>query len=437
MTAKKILILIGIICVLLIATTYFFLSFYSEELGQALLARVSERTGVQLAAENFSLGLFTGVRARSVTARGTHEEGDYELAVESLVFKYQLLPLLYGTVSIDEIVLDSPELLLVRGQSTSGPETITPEPESEKSTEVQVEITKISVSDGKLLFREPNNNLEIHGLNVDLKDVAFDPTKSELVGQISGNGSIQAAEVVPNTFSMRELEGVLHVAEGILAVDDLFFVTDYGNLSSTFKVDLNQSPFHYDFEARGDPLDINQIVGSSGDLGPGRLEISGAGAGANSNELTGKGVLYLEKGTIPHHAVLEKVSAVLGLPGLIGSEYTASEAPFHIRNNRLYLESFTLSASEASLSFDGWADFEGPVQFDLFVTAASSALQPSQIPDRVLRALSDEDGQITVPLKVGGTTQNPDVRVNTELLMERAARQGLRNILEKIPNFPE
>ena len=99
----------------------------SPELGKTLLDKVGEATGVEMSAEGFRLNLFRGLVLEKVEAKSSSSGRDVHFSLDRLVFEHRLGPLLSGTVAIESVVLERPQIELVEsGDSASGSKETSP-----------------------------------------------------------------------------------------------------------------------------------------------------------------------------------------------------------------------------------------------------------------------------------------------------------------------
>ena len=127
------------------------------------------------------------------------------------------------------------------------------------------------------------------------------------------------------------------------------------------------------------------------------------------------------------------IEAVLGRAALRGSAYETVTIPFHLRADRLHVDPFELRTSLLALGVSGWADMAGPLDLRISVRAPRDAVALARVPPEVLD-LVDEEGWITVPLRVAGTLEAPRVTADVEALRaqgRRALRQAVRQEVER------
>jgi hypothetical protein len=309
---------------------------------------------------------------------------------------------------------------------------------------LRLEVREIAVRDGYVRIRErapdgtERENLRLEGLDLTLRELLFDPEAAEPVHRVSGRGEVGVVEALAGELPIRNIRGTATFSGGILDARDLVLSTDYGDLQSDISVDFNVSPFTYELTAVGEPLNVDRMVGGAGNgsLGPGQLHLRAWGRGSDPTDLEGEGTLGLAPGTVPEHAVLARAERALGLSGLAGGPYSATETTFQIARGRVDIQDFSLSSPQMGLSLDGWADLDGPLAFDLGMRVARRGVVLERVPAQVLDALADGEGWILIPLKVTGTREEPTVVPDTEALLSRAGRGFLQRFGDRLRRTP-
>lgn len=100
-----------------------------------------------------------------------------------------------------------------------------------------------------------------------------------------------------------------------------------------------------------------------------------------------------------------------------------------------------LQADALALSGGGSLDLTGPLALTLELSLPRADVQVKEIPREVLEALTDVDGRVKLPLRVGGTMDAPSVgfdqrgwgEVATRRLVDEASRaisRGLSKLFE-------
>jgi hypothetical protein len=81
----------------------------SPELGQALLDKAGETTGIKMTATVFRFNLLKGVVLEDLRARSEEPGRTFQFSMDHVVLEHRLGPLLSGTVAIERIALDKPQ----------------------------------------------------------------------------------------------------------------------------------------------------------------------------------------------------------------------------------------------------------------------------------------------------------------------------------------
>ena len=434
---KKIFLAAVIVLVVLVVVLSIVLAgFYdSDAVGRALLAQAGKATGLRLTAQEFDLRILSGLEMAGVVAEGDSSAGKYRLKLQRLVFKHRLRPLLSGTIAIDKILLMRPDVLLISRTSGKAP-TAEAQQGTPEEGGFRLEVAEIEVIDGRLRVQAPRpagppeDRLLIEGLGITLDGIELDQGSGSAVQRLSGEGEIVAHRVLLGELPIRDVDAQIATEGGVIKLTGVSLSTDQGDLEATLQMNLNRVPFQYEFSARGDPVNVNEIVGlgTDGSLGPGRLTLKGNGRGPESRHLKAAGVLHLESGEVPAHPVLEQVQDIVGIEHLVGSEYQATDANLEVTNNRVNLEEFAMETAEAGLDIGGWADLAGPLQMKIVLRTPREGLSIPNVPPVVLDTLEDEKGWVKVPLLVTGTPEDPEVAPDLEELASQGIKGAIRSL---------
>ncbi|MES1241715.1 MAG: AsmA-like C-terminal region-containing protein [Acidobacteriota bacterium] len=438
------LLLGGLVVVLLVV------DFDSPELGRAVLDEVEARTGMQVEADAFRLNLWRGLRMDGVHLVSDGPGGRLTVDAAGLVGEHRLPALLRGRMEIERIVVYNPRIELVTPPEDAAVPAVKSMPASLPATPAAaaaasepadgpvLSVDRILVKGGTLATRTeglPSPDVEIHGLEVELRGLALDQAATALEG-LRAEGDLRTGEILLGGLRATEGLGKLRLAGGHFLLEDFGLKLPQGRfLLGQFDADLTRDPFAYRFALNVDPLDANAVLGSGpgGGFGPGVLAFGATGTGTETRDMAGEGTLNLAAGTLPGSPLFTAIEAVLGRADLKGSAYQPIRVPFTIRQDRLRFEPFELRTSLLSLGMSGWADLAGPLDLRIAVKAPRDAVALARVPPEVLD-LVDEGGWVTVPLRVSGTLEAPRVAADAEALRaqgRRAVREAVRQQVEK------
>ena len=426
---------LALVVVVILAIAFFLINrdWDSPDLGQALLDKAGEATGVEMTATGFQFNLLKGVRLEGVKAHSEEPGRTFLFSMDQLVFEHRLAPLLSGTVAIERIVLDKPQFELVEtgeappSEKESNKEE-TPAPTEESPADdgggFALEVKEIVLSDATLVLRSQKGGTEstttVEGLNVRFQDLSYVPDAEPPLHAFGAQGGLDIRQVSLDTLEIRDTKGQLSVAEGRFELKPLQFVMDEGRFSAEMEIDFNATPFTYKLNAQGDPLDFNAMVGASAGFGPGNLQIDAEGMGADSKDVKGTGRIALAEGEFPSIPVLSQVDEKLGKKLLVGSPYKETELRFRLSNNVVTLEPFPFETEWTMLELDGTVNLEGPLGLDLALGTVREGISIEGVGETVLDVLTNEKGWVMIPMTIQGTKDNPKVRPDSKALLAQA-----------------
>jgi hypothetical protein len=430
----------------------FLIDFDSPRLGQALLAEVSARTGVKMEADGFKLNLWRGLRLDGFRFATNSPSGKLTVEAPGFLAEHRMAALLRGRVEIERIVLYQPRIVLVTPEEAptipppvSAPIAMAETADAaasvaEKATAGPLlSVDRILLSDGTLSTRVEEAtppDVEIRGLNVELHGLALDDAPTALQG-LRSEGDLRAGEIVLGDITATEGSGKLRLEGGHFRLEEFGMKLPQGRfLLGEFDADLNLDPFAYRLSMRVDPLDANAVLGAGpqGGFSPGVLAFGTIGTGTETRDMEGQGTLSLAAGKLPASPLFTAIEALLGRSDLKGSAYEAVSIPFRIRRDRLEVAPFEFRTSLLVLGVSGWADLAGPIDLRIAVRTPGDAVAAARVPPEVLNLVANNDGWVTIPLRVAGTLEAPRVTADMEALRaqgRRAVREAVRQEVEK------
>ena len=437
---KKILIVVAIL--LLVGIFLLAKDYDSPELGQALLDKVGEATGVEMTATGFRFNLFKGIELDNVTASSSSPGRELDFTLDQLVFEHRLGPLLSGTVAIDRIVLDHPQFELVETPSQAEPAAEAEPAEAEPSADatatdgeeeggLALEVKQILVRDGSIVMRNTDSGSEtrVEGLDFTMENLQFDPTADSLAA-LAAEGELTIAGIDLDTLALSELRSRFQLASAVFDLSELVFTTAHGKFAADANVDFNPVPFTYTMTATGDPLDLNGMVGASEGFGPATVQLESDGAGADTKDVDASGGLNLAAGEFPSVDVFTGIDKALGKQVVAGAPYEATELSFVLDNNIIRLAPFRFTTEFARLDLDGTISLEGPIDLGLSVATPREGLNIDGATATVLDVLADDEGWVPIPMTITGTMEQATVRPDARALMAQANAGAKREVKE-------
>ena len=116
-TMVKVL-LIGLVVVVALVAFLLLNDFDSPGLGQTLLAKINAATGVNITAKSYRLNLLHGLVLEGVEATSETPSRRTHLLLDRMVFEHRLAPLFSGTVAIDKVLFERPQIEIVESAAT-------------------------------------------------------------------------------------------------------------------------------------------------------------------------------------------------------------------------------------------------------------------------------------------------------------------------------
>jgi hypothetical protein len=432
---KKLLLVLVVL--LLVAVFLVSRDWDSPELGQALLDKVSAATGIQMKAEGFRLNLLKGLVLDKVEARSSEEGRELTFNLDRLVFEHRLLPLLSGTVAIDRILLEKPRFDVVQSKAkgSSSPEVDTPGGEAGSAgggVGLALDVKQIQIEDGSLSVKNPEGveKTRVEGLDLEMRNVAFDPEAASLAA-LSAEGTLGIREMVFDTMELTETQGNFQLAEAIFVIPELTFSMPHAKFTAGAKLDFQRAPFTYAMNAKGEPMDVNRMVGAKEGFGPASLHLEVQGAGPETKDLKAEGLLALQEGRFPAAPMFARIDTALGKKAVVGSPYQATEVSLRIANDRVLLAPFRFESGDARLDLQGTMELAGSIDFDLSLATPREGVQIEGVGSNVLDLLADNEGWVPVPIDITGTLQDPRIRPDVKALASQAGHGVKREVTEK------
>ena len=416
----------------------------SEAIGQEVVRQANAIDGVELSVKDFDLGIFSGLRLGETRAALDMPAGRVDAQVERLIFEHELLPLLRGQVSVKQIRLDRPVLVLVSREAAASGGSAAAEPAAPAPTAgspLSVAIQQILLRDGRISARaeDVEGSFEVDGLDVTLTDIALDPSAGPAALGLSAKGTLEADSVRFGGLRAGRVTGEMTLTKGVMKATAVLQGGGGQITAESFRLDASRDPIRYEMSLEGQ-IDLGEVLGKG--IGEGfdlaDMEMTASGEGPESKDMVGEGVIRLAAGTMPATLLLSGMERVLGKSSLEGSRYEATEIRFKIANNRIVLEPFQLAGERMRIDASGWVDMEGPLSLKMAVGLPMDRASAEGVPEQQAAAMTDEQGWTTIPLLVSGTSEDPKVGLDKSAIAgaaknraKKEIEKGLRSLFKK------
>ena len=165
----------------------------------------------------------------------------------------------------------------------------------------------------------------------------------------------------------------------------------------------------------------------------GNLQFAGEEASAIQKSLKGKAVVKLGKGAVKESPIFDAIAGLTGLSALKNPGFDDGLFNFDIRDQKIYLDGF-INSSLFKVVPKGVMDFEK--RLDLPTALKISPTLSKKLGKSVasMKFMEDEQGWMTLPLKIKGTTDDPKVSLDEDALAKQLTpvlKRGLEKLLEE------
>ena len=311
--------------------------------------------------------------------------------------------------------------------------------DSDPEEQLRLSIKTLVMEDGSLSIRSRNReqaDFRIESLNLLLEGLTFDSGAPSSTEAVTGAGRVSTGRIVHGDLEASEGSGQIRIGGGIVDVTELNVQSANADLMvSRLTVRLLQEPPSYNFVAAGG-LDLNGVLGLAdrNGFGPVAIDLGAEGEGPELGAMVGKGTLTVNAGSLPGLPSVVEIEELVGQPLLTGRQYERTEIDYRVSANKLVLEPFEIAGEGATIGGSGEIDLAGPLALDVFVRLPRRGFEDGELTEEQLASLADEGGMVTIPFAVGGTFDNPSVRLTWDgmkALAGKATRSWAEQALEE------
>lgn len=471
---------------LLAGAALLWLDFDSPHLGETVLHRAGEATGLVLEAEGFRLNLLRGLELTGVTAFATVDDRRLDVEAERLVFRHRLLPLLAGRLELTSAYLERPRIELLEG----GPGAAAAARESrdwtptgarprgrrrrgrganeeagadtERDAAAQrvrsVEIHALYLRDARLVFASgpyptslaqhagrlspagqdrplPRGVTEVVGLDLDLRELRLAESADPPLLGASARGRLHIDAVRAAELTAERLQGTIDLLDGRLSLTDLDLWLDAGRLRvEELKLRLDEPGLPYTLRLAGDRLDSGRLLAGaeSSGLGTSALLYRGDGKAADGRAARGAGRLTVRGGTLPAVPLFTTIDRFTGGRKLVGAPYEEVVISFRLAGERLEVEPFDVVSGPVRLRVEGWTQRSGALSLETELSAPRDRVEIDEVPGPLLDRMTDEEGRVRLTFRVGGTRDSPRVEPDLPELTRRDRRELEKKLERKL-----
>jgi uncharacterized protein involved in outer membrane biogenesis len=361
-----------------------------------------------------------------------------------------------GTLELQDMVMSSGE-----GPATKANGTITFNNQVIETKELRV---KYGPSDLTLSFALRNYLVAIFpttlgkgkeknlkpSIRVSLVSPYFESTPSReplVIPPFDIDGTLAISKLVykgQQPFECTDVRGDVSASEKVIRVKNVSLKAFGGDMRAAGTIDLRNSRqpmFDLTLDAAG--ADGHQLLSRATSFGEhifGKLSLTAKLNGALNDSLgflpkslSGDGTVHIIDGKLTGYPVMDQLASFLSLPEIKEATFKSWLHSFKISEGKVNTPDLKITTSGSDFLVSGWQGFDGSLDYKLAVKlsgALSDQFRVSGVAGQVADLFKDKDGRVTLFLLVGGTTETPKFRWDTEAA-QRKVHERITEEVEK------
>jgi hypothetical protein len=414
----------------------------TPEFKGKVLAEARQALGTEVEVREMEVSLLRGFRLRGVRIANPSPFGGDLLTAEAFSLGYELWPLLFGRVQIDELSVDKPEVRLQadsRGNYNyerlkvyQAKGSAKPAASSAPGLLRELVVKRLAMRDGKLGFAEGKATF------LRLEDLGFESRIS--LGPTGGGGEGRARVgllALGESLFLREIEAPIAVSKGGLRLEPIRARLAGGTVEGKIRLDLEPAlRWSLELDAGGASLqtlmkEAGMKPAASGQVAV-KMTLSGAGGAATAK---GRGKAEIGSCEVGDSAVLKILSGLLQLKELASPRFEDCRMEVEVGGGVARTTVLRLKGPSLELSGKGtYGLVTSALDYDM--TLALSPGLVSKIPGNTTRAAfkKREDGFATLAFGVTGTAADPKVDLAKQLgfaVATEAVKEGAGKLFGK------
>ncbi len=435
--------LIAAAVVLAVATAAvlaFNLHLQSPGMQQQLREAAMRTIGLPLTVRSATYTPWGGIRLRGLVVPDMENQGVNFLEASEFQIVFRLFPLLrrefvVSRLSLDEAILTwrqaadgrwrvprNPEEATARGPATAVTPAPTPPPAQVAAAgrpPFGVSVESVRVRRSRMLFENRDRwpLLDADGIAVEV-DLSG-PGR----GDAHGRAEVPEA-VIAGLIVARNLAGDFTLENGLLSLPDIRGEVAAGILSGRGSIATRAEGSPYEWSLKLEGVKLGELRASA-KLGGTRFEgILGAGLdlkgrNAPDRQVRGSARIEITDGRIVPSAYMQDIGRILDIRELRGMDLREARAEMRIDDDLIHVEPLWLRADDIAIELRGTVTRSGKLDLkgDLLLSQGIAENVSSRTGRTFPAATIPElPGYRAVAFKVGGTIQNPDSNLASQLL---------------------
>ncbi len=255
------------------------------------------------------------------------------------------------------------------------------------------------------------------------------------------DGTVRVGRAVYQGVPVADLGMKVSLKDNLLRLENLHAVIAGGTFRKSGSVNLGVKGLTYASDIEMTGIRGGEIVGMvkpelaasiTGTLG-GRVKVTGAGTlpEAVKKRLAGTGTLRLEDGRLKSIPALDATAALLNIAELREIILDDGSANFIIRDGRARLDS-RISGPKSRVTTSGEVGLNGALDLRSQLALSPELGGRLHAEGRLARYLGDESGWTTVPLRIKGSYDDPDVGLDSKGLKKQAEKAVEKEVEKKL-----
>ncbi len=235
-------------------------------------------------------------------------------------------------------------------------------------------------------------------------------------------------------FEMKNVKGTMRIANGVITMNNLTMSMFDGTVASRGSINL-QNPQRPTFTLN---LDLNSLKANTalsmftsfgqrlfGDLNM-NIAISGAlddTLGLIPSSLNATGNMSVNNGKVQGVKVNQQIASLVSLPDLAELNFKDWVNAFSIADGRVKIPELKISALGGDYAIGGSHGLDGTNDLTMALLLSEAASAKVSVPgfaNEVLNAIKEPNGRLKLDFLVGGTLNDPKVKLNSDALTARA-----------------
>jgi hypothetical protein len=288
-------------------------------------------------------------------------------------------------------------------------------------------------------------------INLSLTSPYFETTASTepvLIPPFDIDASVAIAKLVykgREPFECRDVRGKVLASQKVIRLKNVSVKTFGGNMGAAGTIDLRnakQPVFDLTLEAAG--ADGHQLLSRGTSFGEhifGKISVTAKLKGGLNDSLaflpktlSGDGTLHLTDGKLTGYSVMDQLALFLDLPQMKELTFKSWSHSFRISDGKVNTPDLKIATSGNDFLVSGWQGFDGSLDYKVAVKlsgAVSSGFMSTSVAGQVANLFKDKEGRVTLYLLVGGTTEAPKLRWDTEAGREQLQEKVTEEIERK------